>query len=223
MELVEDETYLWVLTRYVHLNSVRAGLVIKPDAWRWSSCPGYFRHRDRVDWVAYEELLTAWAGEFGRTDPEASYRRFVSAGLADPPPAPWAEARHGWLLGSERFLQRLRQHVAREHPTHGDLRREERLLRGLDLDRVIEAVCQRYGVGREQLAARGSRSPARAALAYLAKHHTECTRAELVPILGLSRPESVPNLSARFASLISSEAAARRDLAALELSLGLRN
>src|SRR5208283_4023349 len=25
-ELVEDETYLWVLTRYVHLNPVRAGL-----------------------------------------------------------------------------------------------------------------------------------------------------------------------------------------------------
>ena len=33
-----------------------------------------------------------------------------------------------------------------------------------------------------------------AALAYLAKHHTEATRAEPVPILGLSRPESVPNL-----------------------------
>ena len=47
-ELVEDETYPWVLTRYVHLNPVRAGLAAKPDAWRWSSCPGYFRRRDLV-------------------------------------------------------------------------------------------------------------------------------------------------------------------------------
>lgn len=221
-ELVEDESYLWVLTRYIHLNPVRAGLVVKPDAWGWSSCPGYFRRRDRVDWVAYEALLTAWAGEFGRTDPEASYRRFVSAGLTTPPPAPWAEARHGWLLGSERFLERLRQHVAQETQTHGDLPREERLLRGLDLDRVIEAVCKQYGVDRGQLAARGSRSPARAALAYLAKHHTECTRAELVPILGLSRPQSVPNLSARFASLLATGPTDRRDLTALEITLGLR-
>ena len=68
---------------------------------------------------------------------------------------------------------------------------------------------------------RGSRSPARAALAYLAKHHTEATRAELVPILGLSRPESVPNLSARFAALLQSESNARRDLLALERALGL--
>ena len=76
--------------------------------------------------------------------------------------------------------------------------------RGLDLARVIEAVCSRYGVDRGQLAARGSRSPARAALAYLAKHHIEATRAELVPILGLSRPESIPNLLARFAALLCS-------------------
>ena len=68
-----------------------------------------------------------------------------------------------------------------------------------------------------QLAARGSRSQARAVLAYLAKHHTEATRAELVPILGLSRPESVPNLSARFAALLQSESNARRDLLALEM------
>ena len=71
-ELVEDETYLWVLTRYVHLNPVRAGLSATPEAWIWSSCPGYFRRRDRLDWVAYNALLAAWAGEFGRTDPGAN-------------------------------------------------------------------------------------------------------------------------------------------------------
>jgi hypothetical protein len=62
---------------------------------------------------------------------------------------------------------------------------------------------------------------ARAPLAYLAKHRTESTRAELVPILGLSRPESVPDLSARFAALLQTQSNARRDLVALELALGL--
>ena len=69
---------------------------------------------------------------------------------------------------------------------------------------------------------RGTRSPARAALAYLAKHHSECTRTDLVPILGLSRPESVPNLSARFATLLSTDANTKNKLSALEISLGLR-
>ena len=96
------------------------------------------------------------------------------------------------------------------------------LLRGVNLDRVIEAVCSRYGVDQAQVAGRGSRAPARAALAYLAKHLTESTRAELVPILGLSRPESVPNLSSRFANLLRTQASVRRDLKALELALKLR-
>jgi hypothetical protein len=96
------------------------------------------------------------------------------------------------------------------------------LLRGLDLQRLIKAVCKRYDVERSQLAVRGSRSLARVALTFLAKHHTECTRADLVPILGLSRPESVPNLSARFASLLATDVNAERDLGAVEIPLRAR-
>jgi hypothetical protein len=59
-------------------------------------------------------------------------------------------------------------------------------------------VCQHYGVDQTELSRRGSRSPARAALAYVARQHTEATLSDLVPILGLSRPESVPNLSRKF-------------------------
>ena len=95
---VQDETYLWVLTRYVHLNPVRASLAATPEAWIWSSCPGYFRRRDRLDWVAYDALLAAWAGEFGRTDPEASYRRFVAAGLTTPPAPPQLEIRCQFII-----------------------------------------------------------------------------------------------------------------------------
>jgi putative transposase len=61
-ELVEDETYLWGLTRYIHLNPVRAGMVPRPEQWAWSSYPGYAFRRYRFDWVALEQLLAAWSG-----------------------------------------------------------------------------------------------------------------------------------------------------------------
>ena len=47
---------------------------------------------------------------------------------------------------------------------------------------------------------RGSRHPARAGLVYLARTHTLATNAELAAVLGLSRPESVPNLTRRHTS-----------------------
>jgi len=78
------------LTNHLHLdlNPVRAGLAATPEAWIWSSCPGYFRRRDSPGLGGLRRAACAWAGEFGRTDPEASYRRFVAAGLTTRPAPP---------------------------------------------------------------------------------------------------------------------------------------
>jgi REP-associated tyrosine transposase len=221
MELVEDETYLWDLTRYVHLNPVRAGMVTRPELWPWSSYPGYAYRSRRFDWVAHEQLLAAWSGQFGRSNAEASYRRFVAAGVSDPPDAPWTQARHNWILGSERFVDRLR--ILIQGRARRDLRREERALLGVELERVVQTVCRHYGVDRSELARRGSRSPARAALAFLARKYTEATLADLVPVLGVSRPESVPNLTRRFSIWLESQSDARQHLKRLQRELGVRN
>ena len=115
-ELVEDETYLWTVTRYVHLNPVRARLVEHPAAWRWSSYPGYAHRGRRLEWVASDELLASWEGEFGGSDAAATYRRYVTAGLAEPPESPWRDAYQGWLLGSGGFVDRVRAMAARPIP-----------------------------------------------------------------------------------------------------------
>ena len=58
--------------------------------------------------------------------------------------------------------------------------------------------------------------------AFLARKHSEVTLAALAPILGVSRPESVPNLTKRFSHWLEDRADARRDLIAIESDLGLR-
>ena len=40
-EMIEDESDYWTVSRYIHLNPVRAGLVARPEDWEWSSYPGY--------------------------------------------------------------------------------------------------------------------------------------------------------------------------------------
>jgi len=214
-ELVEDETYLWTVTRYVHLNPVRAGLAEHPAAWAWSSYPGYAHRGRRVEWVAYDELLASWAGAFGGPDPAAEYRRYVTAGLSDP--SPWNNAYHGWILGSRAFISRVAAMVRRE-PRRGR-RRESRLLQSLPLFRVVEIVCAYYEIERTELSQRGSRHPARAMLAYLARSRTMSTNADLAVILGLSRAECVPNLTRRFTASSAADAKVRRQLKYLEEQL----
>lgn len=206
-ELVEDETYLWTVTRYVHLNPVRARLVGHPAAWPWSSYPGYARRGRRLEWVAYDELLAALGGGFGGSDPAADYRKYVTAGLEEPPGSPWAEARHGWILGSEKFAERVRAMVKGQG--RRERRRESRLAGCHPLSRVCEVVCASYELEPSDLRRRGSRHPGRAALVYLARRRTTATNAELMAVLGLSRPESVPNLTRRFTTLLVRDRKAR--------------
>jgi REP element-mobilizing transposase RayT len=213
-ELVEDETYLWTVTRYVHLNAVRARLVDHPAAWPWSSYPGFAHRGRRLEWVAYDELLASLGGAFGGPDPAGEYRRFVTRGLSEPAESPWSGAHHGWILGSPSFADRVAAMVRGE--SKRERRREARVVQGHSLDRVCEVVCASYGTERSELGRRGSRQPARSALAYLARRRTAATNADLMAVLGLSRPESVPNLTRRFATWFSADREIRRLYQAME-------
>ncbi len=71
---VREQAHALELARYIALNPVRAGIVDRPERWRWSSyaavCSGC--------WL-FESLRSDWLiDQFG--DPER-LRRFVEAGL----------------------------------------------------------------------------------------------------------------------------------------------
>ena len=50
-ENVENDSQLLAVVRYIHQNPVRAGIVNKPEEWKWSSCQGYYNQS------AYPSLL----------------------------------------------------------------------------------------------------------------------------------------------------------------------
>jgi hypothetical protein len=107
-----------------------------------------------------------------------------------------------------------RQWCAESHVASGE--RESRLLQSLPLSRVIATVCAYFEIEDTELSSRGSRHPARAALAYLARSRTMSTNTELATILGLSRAECVPNLTRRFAVLLATDVGLRRHMRPLE-------
>jgi hypothetical protein len=151
------------------------------------------------------------------SEPAAAYRRYVTAGLSKPPESPWSEAYHGWILGSQKFVDRVRAMV-KQQPRR-DRRRESRRVEGLSISQVSEVVCAEFGIELSELSLRGSRHPARAAMAYLARRHTAATNGELIDLLGVSRAESVPNLMRRFDAWLAGDSRIRRVLKRLEAKL----
>lgn len=104
--IVEKESHLLELCRYIVLNPVRAGMVPTPQKWCWSS------YRATCGATKKEGLLTTeWIhGQFGKTKAEArkKYRQFVCDGM-DEPEAPWEKLTGQLILGSEKFVERVRE------------------------------------------------------------------------------------------------------------------
>jgi hypothetical protein len=211
-ELVEDESYFWTLSRYVHLNPVRGKkpLVDHPSSWAWSSYPGYCRKSARVDWIEYESVLAAWQGEIGGKDSGLAYRRFVESGLETPPSNPLDNALEGWLLGSDTFLKKVKKLMAK--PQHIDQTPKARRLTSLDANEVITAVAAYFNASPESYQSKRSTAPGRDLAAYLAHRRTTATLRELATAFGLSHPDSVSNLIRRAQNAISGSKSKKEDL-----------
>src|SRR5262249_41323420 len=189
-EIIEDETYYWTVSRYVHLNPVRAGLVARPEQWEWSSYPGYRDRHRRQAWVAHNRLLAACQGEYGG-DPRAAYVRFVNAGLTTPVESPFGDALGGWILGSERFRDQLRSRLG-QLSANPPLP-EARQLAALDPQRIFAAVAEFYGLEESALSRRHDPHLARAVAAWLCRRHSHPPLPELARPPRLSPGRPVPN------------------------------
>ena len=77
--VVDSDEYLLESTRYVHLNPVRAGLVHRPEDYRWSSYARYLGGKDDLVPVEPDRVLKLVSENPKRCG--SSYQRFVEDGL----------------------------------------------------------------------------------------------------------------------------------------------
>ncbi|BCB26145.1 hypothetical protein SKTS_10310 [Sulfurimicrobium lacus] len=106
--LVEKDSYLLELARYVVLNPVRAGMVSDAGEWSWSSYPAMVGAVPAPPW-----LQTGWIlGQFSRQRDQArlGYRDFVRVGVGLP--SIWDKLEGQIFLGGEAFIQRARSSIS---------------------------------------------------------------------------------------------------------------
>ena len=137
--------------------------------------------------------------------------------MQSPPENPFAAAAHGWLLGGQEFVDRIRQEM--KSPRFADEVPRARLLRALDVNSVFAAVSEYYGVEAAIFSSRGNGHIARAVAAWLARRMTSATLRDLTTPLGLGRPESVSNLTRRIDRDLKKDSRLRRDVDKIERQL----
>ncbi|MCK5306453.1 MAG: transposase [Candidatus Omnitrophica bacterium] len=140
--LVDNDCYFMELTRYIHLNPVRAKMTNDPENYKWSSYKGYLdKEGDRfIDICQIKKYLDM---------PLEQYREFVLEGIKEPEDLT-KKIYAGFLLGSANFIEdRLKD--LKEHIENKDVSYKKRLTTHIKADEIIKVVAGRYGKNKEQL------------------------------------------------------------------------
>lgn len=101
--LVDGDSYLLELTRYVVLNPVRANMVERPEQWPWSSYQAMVGQVLSPPFLDIDGLLLQF--DERRQQARARYRQFVLDGIAGS--TLWAGLRQQVYLGDESFVERV--------------------------------------------------------------------------------------------------------------------
>jgi hypothetical protein len=128
---VDADAYLLELTRYIHLNPVRAGLVKEPKDYPWSGHHAYLGH-EVIPWITTEWVLSQLSKR------ELSARRAYGRFIQDGKGGMYREEYHrgsgtdNRILGEDLFIDRVLG------------KKEERSRHRVSLDRIIREVCRQY-------------------------------------------------------------------------------
>jgi len=107
--LIERETYLKRLSRFVHLNSVRSGLAQQPEDHEWSSYRFFIADNGNLPPIFLDMRTTLAIFDADSTDAREKYMRYVELGIGQPMENPLKATRMQSILGSDEFVEEIKE------------------------------------------------------------------------------------------------------------------
>ena len=162
--LIQKDSHLLEVCRYVVLNPIRAGMVESPEQWTWSS----YRATAGKE-KPHPGLTTDWVlGQFSgkRNKAEREYRQFVNWGIGEK--SIWAEVKGQVILGEDEFVDSLADYLKKykhvpeiprsqryaNRPTLDKIFQESILSDKRKRDKKMAEAVERYANGQSEIARR---------------------------------------------------------------------
>lgn len=141
--LVEADAYATELTRYIHLNPVRAGMVIRPEDYPWSSYQGYIGQTAPPEWLRTGFILDTFAPH--RAQAQKKYQQFVEDLLLADYESPLSRTVASTLLGSATFITEITEKHLGERRADLQLPALKKLVSRPSLAAIIVGVVRAVG------------------------------------------------------------------------------
>lgn len=149
--LVEKDSYSLELSRYIHLNPVKARLVPDPQKWAWSSYPVFLNHKK----YAQGYLQTNWLlSQFGETTETAqqNFKKFTMEGLKEEWD-PLKKLKKGCILGTDSFVSLIQEKFLqnKSDPEVPHLKEFKKHLSVSEITSVVESLAKQKPLGKTSI------------------------------------------------------------------------
>jgi REP element-mobilizing transposase RayT len=190
--LVDADNYLQEVSRYIHLNPIRVKLrsIRTLDekkkhlrSYRWSSYGGYLSQGGRREFLQVEEVLAYFGGDTAKG--RRKYEEFVVVGISGDIPNPLETGKGHGIIGVTEFIEKVRRQYTGSYTESRELPALKRILAQVESERIIKAVCETFGVEREELLKKRYRGVARGVLMELLYHYGGMNQREIGELMGI--------------------------------------
>lgn len=136
--LVDADEYAKELSRYIHLNPVRAGITEKPVEYAWSSYKAYIGIGKKPEWLKTEFILNYFDEK--RTKAQKGYEQFVSIMIGREYESPLKATVASTILGASEFVKEITEKYLKHKPAGRDLPALRELSQRPSIEKIEEIV-----------------------------------------------------------------------------------
>lgn len=144
--LVDADSYLLQLVRYIHRNPLRAGLVANLDEYNWSSHKGYKSNGKKWDYLHKGFILSMLTED--KRQWHSAYKQFVSMEDAKEISLIFKKEKMPSLVGSKRFIGWVKKRFFHEKD-HKEV--PESSVLAPEIETIKEVVCKAYDINISDL------------------------------------------------------------------------
>lgn len=197
--LVDGDSYLLQLVRYIHRNPLRSGLTSDIDKYIWSSHLGYISTATKWDWLYKDFILLMLSS--AQFDQIRAYKHFVRADDSEEMLKVFESLRWPPFLGGTKFIEWIKL-------TFFEKKREKEIPDSArlapDLSWIKEVVCANYSIKESILyeTRRGVPKEARDVAIYLSRMLRQEGLREIGKEFGFHNYSSVSSAIERVKSLM---------------------
>lgn len=213
--VVEANSFLYELSRYIHLNPVRAKMVENPVEYPYSSYPAYISKR-KDPLVTTDFILGLISSQNGRDREE--YKSFVESAIGNDIDNPMKNVYGGMIVGRVGFIKEILKNIKEDYFKKKEVSGRRALKAIYEKDDILATVSKYYSVSIDNIT-KHEFSEARKIAIYFLKEITGLMNCEIGEVLGGVSCSAIAKAYQRFRQSLKGDRKLRQRVSKIRKSL----